>query len=70
MAKTRKETRLKVSATASKRKSNPNPSEDKLRKMIAEAAYFKAEHRQFAPGFEELDWLEAEQEIETMLSNN
>ncbi len=31
--------------------------------MIAEAAYFKAEKRGFAPGMEMLDWLDAEREI-------
>jgi hypothetical protein len=32
--------------------------------MIAEAAYFRAEKRGFAPGYEIADWLEAEAEIE------
>lgn len=31
--------------------------------MIAEAAYFKAERRGFGLGDEELDWLEAEEEL-------
>jgi hypothetical protein len=31
--------------------------------MIAEAAYYKAEKRGFAPGCDFLDWLEAEKEI-------
>jgi hypothetical protein len=30
---------------------------------IAQAAYYKAEQRGFAPGHEEHDWLEAEKEI-------
>jgi len=30
---------------------------------IAEAAYYKAEKRGFAPGFEEQDWAEAEHEV-------
>jgi hypothetical protein len=34
---------------------------------IAEAAYYKAEKRGFAPGFEQQDWSEAESEIETLL---
>ena len=34
---------------------------------VAEAAYFKAEARGFAPGHEDSDWLEAEQEIRTQL---
>jgi sterol desaturase/sphingolipid hydroxylase (fatty acid hydroxylase superfamily) len=39
----------------------PNPQT--LRAMIAEAAYYRAEKRGFAPGFEFLDWVEAEREI-------
>jgi len=33
-----------------------------LRQKIAEAAYYRAERRGFAPGQEERDWLEAEKE--------
>jgi len=36
---------------------------DKVRKMIAEHAYYKAEKRGFAAGHEIEDWLEAEQEV-------
>lgn len=35
---------------------------------IAEAAYFTAEHRGFAPGHELEDWLQAENEVEARLS--
>jgi len=35
------------------------------RRRIAEAAYYRAERRGFAPGGEVDDWLEAEREIET-----
>ena len=31
--------------------------------LIAEAAYFKAKKRGFVAGYEEADWLEAEQEL-------
>ena len=34
-----------------------------LERMIAEAAYFRAEKRGFTPGNDHLDWLEAEKEI-------
>jgi hypothetical protein len=37
------------------------------RRMIREAAYFKAEKRGFAPGHELDDWLEAEEEIDNRL---
>ena len=36
--------------------------------MIAEAAYFLAERRDFAPGFEDHDWFKAAQDIDAMLS--
>lgn len=39
------------------------PSSDRIKAMIAEAAYFKAERRGFAPGDDFKDWLEAEREI-------
>ncbi len=31
--------------------------------LIAELAYYKAESRGFVPGYELMDWLEAEQEL-------
>lgn len=41
----------------------PPAAGDDLRQLIAEAAYYRAERRGFAPGGEELDWLEAEAEV-------
>ncbi len=35
-------------------------------RMIAEAAYFRAERRGFAPGNEMEDWLQAESEIDSL----
>jgi hypothetical protein len=35
---------------------------------IAKVAYFRAERRNFAPGFEEQDWLAAEVEVDTTLT--
>jgi hypothetical protein len=35
--------------------------------MIAEAAYYRAERRGFAPGAEMEDWLAAEREIEALV---
>ena len=35
--------------------------------LIAEAAYFRAEHRGFAPGHETEDWLAAESEVDATL---
>jgi hypothetical protein len=36
--------------------------------MIREAAYFKAEQRNFAPGNDEQDWADAEREIDELLA--
>ena len=43
-------------------------SAERLR-MIAEAAYFRAERRGFAPGGEAEDWLTAEAEIDVLFTN-
>jgi len=37
--------------------------EDPRQQAIAEAAYYKAEQRGFAPGSETRDWLDAEREL-------
>ena len=42
---------------------------EERRKMIAAAAYYKAQARGFAPGNEEDDWLLAEREVDTILPN-
>jgi hypothetical protein len=36
-----------------------------VERMIAEAAYYRAKERNFAPGYEHIDWLEAEKEIKS-----
>lgn len=36
---------------------------DKLRQMVAERAYYKAEKRGFTDGYEMQDWLDAESEV-------
>jgi hypothetical protein len=38
--------------------------------MIAEAAYFRAEQRGFAPGNEMSDWFQAEADVEGLLRSN
>ena len=38
-------------------------SADEQRRLTAEAAYFRAEKRQFDPGFEIEDWFHAEREL-------
>lgn len=39
------------------------------RRLIAEAAYFRAEQRGFVPGNEVEDWLAAEMEIDALLDD-
>ena len=38
-------------------------SPDELRKLISEAAYYRAKKRGFAPGHEVEDWVQAEAEV-------
>lgn len=40
---------------------------EKRAELIAEAAYFRAESRAFAPGGETQDWLAAESEVDARL---
>ena len=47
--------------------SPPPLSAEEIYRLIQEAAYFKAEARQFAPGVELQDWLEAEEEVKRRL---
>lgn len=39
-------------------------------KMIEETAYYYAEKRGFQPGHEVLDWLEAEKDVDNLLSKS
>jgi len=41
---------------------------ERRRALIAEAAYFRAERRGFAAGYETEDWLAAETEVDTALT--
>ncbi|QGU32332.1 DUF2934 domain-containing protein [Thermochromatium tepidum] len=43
-------------------------SEEKRQDMIREAAYYKAEKRNFAPGHEAEDWAMAEREIDELIA--
>jgi Protein of unknown function (DUF2934) len=45
----------------------PHTSDDR-QSCIAEAAYYRAEHRHFAPGHELDDWLAAESEVDERLA--
>lgn len=57
----------KVSKTAKRQGSKSKPSDQEVRIMIEQAAYYRAEQRNFAPGFEELDWYEAEKEVSRLV---
>jgi hypothetical protein len=43
------------------------PDHDAIESMVAEAAYYLAEKRHFAPGYEEADWLAARDQIVSQL---
>jgi hypothetical protein len=63
MSKTNARPEKPLSSMGKRRSKKSKPVQHQLRTMIEEAAYYKAEQRNFAPGFEELDWFEAEKEI-------
>ena len=45
------------------------PSAEEIYEMIAQAAYYRAQKRGFAPGLEAEDWRQAEVEVMERLSN-
>ena len=64
MPKVRPEERLQqVQPEPQPTSAPPAIAQAELERMIAEAAYYRAEKRGFAPGFEAGDWTEAEAEI-------
>ena len=61
----------KASATARKgSRSNGGVSPEDRARMIAEAAYYRAEQRGFGAGDPVLDWLHAEAEIDASISRH
>jgi len=48
----------------------PPPPRKTRGEMIAEAAYYRAQRRGFAPGDPVADWLEAEREIDAILQED
>lgn len=58
-----------VAATPKKDSSEPHPGSvpalnaEERERLVAQAAYFRAEKRGFAPGCELQDWVEAEDEV-------
>ena len=53
--------------TARKKKTEAAVASADVGGMIATAAYYLAERRNFAPGHELEDWIEAEKQIKTLL---
>jgi hypothetical protein len=49
--------------------SGTSPTPEQLYRMIQETAYFKAKARNFAPGHEVQDWIEAEAEFRRVLDS-
>jgi hypothetical protein len=81
-SKTHEETKMKTrSEPVKKSKGNgsspqtrgsvePDSYDGPREQMIAEAAYYRAEQRGFAPGNEMSDWLQAEADVESVLHNS
>lgn len=76
---TKKHGKQHGSNVAGKIKPQPMPAEpvspgnaglpDEREGMIADAAYYRAERRGFAPGNEMEDWLQAETEIDSLIQS-
>lgn len=49
--------------TSASKAAGPSMSPEERRRLVESAAYFRAEKRGFAPGFELEDWIEAEAEV-------
>jgi Protein of unknown function (DUF2934) len=67
----------KAAVAAKSRRSNakaraepaPALSAQERERLIAQAAYFRAERRGFAPGGELQDWIEAETEVQRLIGS-
>jgi hypothetical protein len=57
------QTQASAETPAGSARPRPRLTPEEMHRMIAEAAYYRAERRGFAPGGEELDWFEAEAEL-------
>jgi hypothetical protein len=60
--------KVSVTATLSGDSVAPPVDSEQRRAMIAEAAYYRAERRDFEPGHELEDWCAAERDIDTLLT--
>jgi hypothetical protein len=59
--------KMKLALSDKFKKSTAHIPNQDYHEMVSEAAYYKAEQRGFMPGYEEEDWLAAENEILSML---
>ena len=59
-----RKSKTKPKASPSQTSQSSAEQSPERRRRIAEAAYYKAERRGFAPGHEERDWLDAESEMD------
>jgi hypothetical protein len=59
--------KMKLALSDKFKKSTAHIPNQDYHEMVSEAAYYKAEQRGFIPGYEEEDWLAAENEILSML---
>ena len=55
---------------AAAEKPSPPMSDEELQRLVAEAAYFRAQRRGFAPGYELQDWVEAEAEVKRLIGRS
>jgi len=62
-SKERRKTPRKASQATPAPDNRAQTSSDDTRRRIAEAAYFRAKERNFEPGHELEDWVEAESEV-------
>ncbi len=65
-AKKTTRTTTKKTTTTTKKAAKKTLSATEREELIRQRAYFKAEHRGFACGSQDNDWLEAEKEINSL----
>ena len=58
-----------ASVTSSSKVDAPAINAGERQRLVERAAYFRAERRGFAPGFELQDWVEAEAEVQRLIGS-
>ncbi len=64
----RRATPRKPAAKPAQTSAKVQVSPDEIKRLTAEAAYFRAQERGFAPGYELEDWVQAEAEVRQRLA--